>query len=333
MESISQKDANGDLFAPATKEERESIEVKREVSSYWKNVYTHFVKNKVAVVSFWFIIAIVLLAIFGPSLSAFRYDEQVKGSELILPFTSWQHPFGTDNLGRDEFVRLMFGARISLAIGVVATLMVVVIGVLYGAVSGYFGGWVDNIMMRIVEIISSVPALLIIILLSVIIQDPLNNFLDAHPSYTFLRSIGGSLLCIFITFALLYWTDMARMVRGQILTVKTTEYVSAARALGARPRHIIKKHLLPNSMGVIIVTATLNIPTAIFTEAYLSFLGIGVSPPMCSLGSLANDGLSYIYSQSFLLIFPSILISLIILAFYLVGDELRDALDPRMKNK
>ena len=294
MDNMAQKAANGDLFAPASKEEREGIEVKREITSYWKNVSTHFVKNKVAVVSFWFIIAIVLLAIFGPMFSQFKFDEQVKGSELIMPFTSSVHPLGTDNLGRDEFVRLMFGARISLAIGIIATVMVLIIGVIYGAVSGYFGGWVDTIMMRIVEIISSVPALLIIILLSVIIQDPLNDYLDAHPSYTFLRSIGGSLLCIFITFALLYWTDMARMVRGQILSVKTTEYVNAARALGAKPGRLIRKHLLPNSMGVIIVTATLNIPTAIFTEADLSVLGIGVSPPMCSLGSLANDGLSYI---------------------------------------
>lgn len=324
---------SNELFVPASKEEREGVQSMREPSSYWHDVYKRFSKNKVAVVSFWFIVAIVILAIVGPIFSPYKYDQQIKGSEFLRPFKNWSHPLGTDGLGRDEFVRLMFGARISLAIGIVASFMVVIIGVIYGAISGYFGGWTDNIMMRIVEIISSIPSLLVIIILSVVISTPLRSFLDAHPSYTILRSIGGSLLCIFITFALLYWTDMARMVRGQILSVKNEEYVNAAKALGARPGHIIRKHLLPNSMGVIIVTATLNIPTAIFTEAYLSFIGLGVSPPMCSLGSLANDALEGIYSYAFLLICPSIIISLIILAFYLVGDAMRNALDPRMKNK
>jgi oligopeptide transport system permease protein len=322
-----------DLFVPATKEEREGVQSMREPSSYWHDAYKRFTKNKIAVVSFWFIVFIIILAVVGPMISPFKYNQQIQGSEFIPPFHNWSHPLGTDNFGRDEFVRLMFGARISLAIGIVASLMVVIIGVIYGSISGYFGGWVDAIMMRIVEIISSIPALLIIIILSVVISAPLRAYLDAHPTFTALRSIGGSLLCIFITFALLYWVDMARMVRGQILSVKTEEYVNAARALGAKPSRIIRKHLLPNSMGVIIVTATLNIPTAIFTEAYLSFIGLGVSPPMCSLGSLANDALEGIYSYAYLLILPSIIISLIILAFYLVGDALRNALDPRMKSK
>lgn len=322
-----------EMFVPATKEEREGIQSMREPSSFWHDAYKRFTKNKIAVVSFWFIIAVIILAIVVPIVSPYSYDQQIKGSELIRPFTDWSHPLGTDSFGRDELVRIMIGARISLAIGIVASLMVVVIGVTYGAIAGYFGGWVDNIMMRIVEIISAVPSLLIIIILSVVISAPLRTFLDAHPSFTLLRSLGSSILCIFITFALLYWTDMARMVRGQVLSVKSAEYVNAAKALGAKPGRIIKKHLLPNSMGVIIVTATLNIPTAIFSEAYLSFVGLGVAPPMCSLGSLANDALEGIYSYSYLLISPSLLISLIILAFYLIGDALRNALDPRMKNK
>jgi oligopeptide transport system permease protein len=324
---------SNELFLPATEEEREGVQSMREPSSFWHDAYKRFVKNKVAVVSFWFIIAVIILAIVIPIVSPYSYDQQIKGSELIGPFKTWSHPLGTDSFGRDELVRLMVGARISLAIGIVASIMVVIIGVTYGAISGYFGGWVDTIMMRIVEIISSVPSLLIIIILSVVISAPLRTFLDAHPSFTLLRSLGSSILCIFITFALLYWTDMARMVRGQILSVKSAEYVSAAKALGASSGRIIKKHLLPNSMGVIIVTATLNIPTAIFSEAYLSFVGLGVSPPMCSLGSLANDALEGIYSYSYLLICPSIIISLIILAFYLVGDALRNVLDPRMKGK
>lgn len=322
---------SNDLFVPASKEEREGVQYMREPTSYWHEVYKRFSSNKVAVVSFWFIILVILLAIFIPILSPFKYDQQIKGSELIPPFKNWTHPLGTDSFGRDELVRIMFGARISLAIGIIASFMVIIIGTIYGAIAGFFGGWVDNIMMRIVEIISSIPSMLVIIMLSVVISTPLRNFLDTHPQYHLLRSIGGSLLCIFITFALLYWTDMARMVRGQILSVKNEEYVSAAKALGAKPARIIKKHLLPNSMGIIIVTATLNIPMAIFNEAYLSFVGLGVSPPMCSLGSLANDALEGIYSYSYLLISPSILISLIILAFYLIGDALRNALDPRMK--
>lgn len=322
-----------DLFVPATKEEREGIQSMREPSSFWRDAYKRFTKNKIAVVSFWFIVLVIILAIVVPIVSPYSYDQQIKGSELIRPFTDRSHPLGTDSFGRDVLVRVMVGARISLAIGVVASLMVVVIGVAYGAVAGYFGGWIDNLMMRIVEIISSVPSLLIIIILSVVISEPLKAFLDAHPSFTLLRTLGSSLLSIFITFALLYWTDMARMVRGQVLTVKSAEFVSAAKALGAKPGMIIKQHILPNSMGVIIVTATLNIPTAIFSEAYLSFVGLGVAPPMCSLGSLANDALEGIYSYSYLLIAPSLLISLIILAFYLIGDALRNALDPRMKNK
>lgn len=321
------------LFVPASKQEREGVQAMREPSTYWHDVRRRFVKNKVALISLAFIAVIILFAFFGPFFSQFKYDQQIKGSEFIAPFTNMAHPLGTDSFGRDEFVRLMYGARVSIAIGIVASIMVVIIGVIYGAVAGYFGGWVDNIMMRVVDIVSSVPSMLIMILLYVVINTPLRTYLDKHPELSAIRAIGPSLLCIFITFALLYWTDMARMVRGEILKVKTTEYVGAARALGANSWRIITKHLIPNSMGVILVTATMNIPTAIFNEAYLSFIGLGVSPPMCSLGSLANDGLSVIYSHPELLILPSIFISLIILAFNLVGDGLSDALDPKRKSR
>jgi oligopeptide transport system permease protein len=321
------------LFVPASKEEREGVQSMREPTTYWQDVRKKFAKNKVAFISLLFIIFIILLATFGPMFSHFTYAQQVKGSEYISPFTNAAHPLGTDALGRDEFVRLMYGARISMLIGIIASVMVVIIGVLYGAISAYFGGIVDSIMMRIVDIIYAIPALLIIILLSVILQPPLRAFFDAHRSFTIVNAVGPGLLSIFITFGLLYWVDMARMVRGQILSIKETEFVNAAKAVGAKPWRIITKHLIPNSMGVIIVTATLNIPTAIFTEAYLSFLGLGVSPPMCSLGSLASDSLNGIYSFPLFLVMPSVLISLIILAFNMVGDGLRDALDPRMKGK
>ena len=321
------------LFTPVSKEERQGVEKMREPSAYWRDVYKRFVSNKVAVVFFWVIIIISLFAILGPVISPYAFDKMDLKSVNLKPFAVWAHPLGTDDFGRDLFVRLMVGSRISLAIGLVASVMVIIIGTIYGAISGYFGGWVDNIMMRIVEIISSIPSLLVIILLQVVLYDPLHSYLDAHPSAHFLRNIGASLISIFLTFGLLYWTDMARMVRGQILSVKNEEYVNAARALGARPARIIRKHLLPNAMGVIIVTAMLNIPTAIFVEAFLSFLGIGVRPPMCSLGSLASDALTAIYTYPYRLVLPSILISLIILAFYMVGDALRNALDPRMKNR
>lgn len=321
------------LFVPATKEEREGIQHMREPVSFGQDAWRRFKRNKLALISAGFIIFIILFVIIGPLFSPYKMDQQIQGSEYIPPFQNMTHPLGTDSLGRDEFVRLMFGARISLAIGVVASIMVVIIGVIYGAIAGYFGGWVDTIMMRIVDIIYSVPSMLVIILLQVVLKPTLDNLFQSHPNLGFLSNLGAPLISIFITFALLYWTDMARMVRGQILSLKQLEYVNAAKALGAKSGRIMFKHLVPNSLGIIIVTAMLNIPTAIFTEAFLSFIGLGVSAPMASLGSLANSALEGIYSYSYLLVLPSIVISLIILAFNLVGDGLRDALDPKMKSK
>jgi oligopeptide transport system permease protein len=318
------------LFVTATEQEKQSIQAMREPKTYWQDAFERFKKNKVAVVSAVFIILIAAFAIFGPFLSQFRFDEQIKGSEYIPPFQQWQHFLGTDSLGRDNFVRLMVGARISLLIGVLASIMVVIVGCTYGAIAGFFGGWVDSLMMRVVDILYSIPTMLIIILLQVIIRQPLQNYFSHHPS---LSIIDPGMLSIFITLSLLYWMDMARMVRGQILSLRQAEFVNAAKALGAKPWRIIKNHLLPNCIGVIIVTAMLNIPAAIFTEAFLSFVGLGVAAPMASLGSLASDALDGIYSYSYMLLFPSLLISLIILSFNLVGDGLRDALDPRMKSK
>lgn len=322
------------LFSPASKEEREGVQAMREPTTYWKDVCHKFGKNKVALISAIFILIIILLAVFGPIISAYGYDEQIKGNEYIAPFTTWDHPFGTDKLGRDMFVRLMVGARISMLIGVIASAMVVIIGVTYGAIAGYFGGVADSIMMRIVDIIYSVPTLLIVILLSVVLSPGLRELFNENK---WLMDIfgpsGAGLISLFIAFALLYWVDMARMVRGQILSVKEMEFINAAKALGAKPWRIITKHLIPNCMGVIVVTATLNIPQAIFTEAFLSFLGLGVSAPMCSLGSLTSDALDAIYSYPIYLVLPSVLISLIILAFNMVGDGMRDALDPKVKGR
>ncbi|HEX3026149.1 MAG TPA: ABC transporter permease [Clostridia bacterium] len=316
------------LFVPASLEERRSTRRKKSIARSRRLILQEFLRSRAVTVSIGFLLLLALLAIIVPALSPYSYDRQIRGAELIAPFHSLSHPLGTDALGRDEMVRLLFGTRISLAIGVTVSLLSVAIGVVYGAVSGYFGGWADSLMMRAVEIISSIPALLVIILLYVAISEPLKSFLSHHPSLFFLQNIGPALISIFITFALLFWTDTARIVRGQILKLKESDFILAARACGASHSRIIFRHLIPNSLGVILITATLNIPSAIFGEAYLSFLGLGVSPPMCSLGSLANDALAGVYTYPHLLILPSALICLIILAFHRIGDGLRDTLDP-----
>ena len=225
----------------------------------------------------------------------------------------------------------MIGTRISLVIGVVSTLFIVVIGVLYGAVSGFCGGMTDIVMMRICEIIYSIPTVLIIILLNIVLKEPLQRFFDAG-NLAALNSVGTGLICIFVTFALLYWVSMARMVRGEILALKNSEYVTASRALGGKGNWIIRKHLVPNCIGTVVVTTTFQIPSSIFTESFLSFIGLGVSAPMASLGSLVNDALNGFQTAPYRLFIPAFVLALIILAMNQLGDGLRDALDPKMRN-
>ena len=213
----------------------------------------------------------------------------------------------------------------------IATAIILVIGSIYGSIAAFFGGWVDLIMMRIVDIIYTVPDVLLIVLLSFALNDPLNNLANA-PGFKWVQTVGTNLISIFIVFALLYWVGMARMVRSQILMLKESEYVTAARALGVSNRKIIKKHLLTNCIGTLIVTTTLQIPSSIFTESFLSFLGMGVAVPLPSLGSLASDAINGIGTYPYLLFIPAVAISLIILSFNLLGDGLRDAFDPKLKN-
>ena len=310
----------------ATPEEKEQLFIMRESLTYWKDAFRRFRRNKVAVVSLIVIVLIAVFAFVGPFFSPCDYKTQFRDSLHVPPGKIPIHPFGTDGLGRDMLVRCMVGARISLSIGFLCSLLVVLIGTFYGALSGYKGGVVDNIMMRVVEILYSIPDILVVILL----QISLKSFLDRiFPS----SSLGSSMIAIFIVFALLYWADMARMVRGQVLLIKQMEYVTASRAMGARGGHIITKHLIPNSLGVILVSATFQIPVAIFLESFLSYIGLGVSAPMASLGSLCSQAMSGFRSYPYLLFFPAVLISLIILAFNLVGDGLRDALDPRLRSE
>lgn len=308
---------------PATDEEKAQKVKMRESVTYWQDAIARFKKNKVAMLALGIIVLVTLFALIGPMLSPYTYDQQIRGSEYQKP--SIEHPFGTDNLGRDMLVRTMMGTRISLAIGFFCAVIVLIVGTIYGSVAGYAGGRTDNIMMRICEILYSVPDLLLIILLKISLEDYLKNNFPA------LAGMVG-IVAIFLAFAFLYWVNMARMVRGQILQLKQNEYVLAARAMGGSSGHVIRKHLIPNAVGVILVTTMFQIPTAIFTESFLSFIGIGVSRPMASLGSLANSALAGMRVHPHLIMFPAAMIALIILSFNLFGDGLRDALDPRLKS-
>jgi oligopeptide transport system permease protein len=222
---------------------------------------------------------------------------------------------------------VLYGTRVSLGVGFFASILVLIIGLLYGSISGYLGGKVDLIMMRIVDIIYSLPDMLLIILLSVVLNETLGTAIEG----TVFAKLGVNMMSLFIVFGLLYWVSMARLVRGQILTIKQNEYVLAAQCIGTSTPRIIRKHILPNCLSVIIISVALQIPSAIFTESYLSFLGLGVSAPMPSLGSLANDARAGLQSYPLRLIFPALMICLIVLALNLLGDGLRDAFDPKLK--
>ena len=333
-------------FLPANQDEKQSLVIMRSSVSFWRDGLRRFRKNKIAMVSLIVILFVMVFAFIIPSFYPYSYEQQIRGSEDLglmeysqeeLAMKSagesvFPHILGTDSLGRDTMIRLMMGSRISLLVGIVASVLVLLIGSLYGSVAGYFGGRVDMIMMRLVDIIYTVPDILIIILLMVTLKYPLQSLANSSPAFDWINTIGVGLICIFIVFALLYWVGMARIVRSQILTLKEQEFVTAAKALGASHGRIIRKHLLTNCMGTLIVTATLQIPSSIFTESFLSFIGIGVAAPMPSLGSMAAQAIGGITSYPHRLLAPAIMISLIILSFNLIGDGLRDAFDPKLKN-
>ena len=262
-------------------------------------------------------------------------DSPAEDAQVIeLSTKVFPHVFGTDSQGRDLMARCMYGSRVSIIIGVVAALIVLVIGALYGSISGFAGGKVDFVMMRIVDLIYSIPDVLIVLLLQVVLKEPLQNWFDSSKLGVVkaLSTLGVGIVSIFITFGLLYWVGMARIIRGQVLQLKEQEYVMAATVLGASSSRIIRRHLLPNCVGQLIIQTCLQIPSAIFLESFLSYLGLGVSAPMASLGSLCSDAKETFLLFPYRLLFPAILLSLIVLTLNLIGDGLRDALDPRLKN-
>ena len=338
-----------DAFIPATEEEKAYIVQMRPSTTFFKDGVKRLLKDKVATVSFIIIVLITLASIILPMVWPYSYDamlgvspgkpvdasfnnlapfeygrtelKRIEAGENVFP-----HIFGTDSAGRDYFIRVVYGARISLSVGFFASIIVLIIGMTIGSIAGYCGGKVDLFIMRIVDIIYSLPDMLMVILLSTVLNLVLSPLIEG----TALARIGTNIISLFIVFALLYWVSMSRLIRGQILSLREQEYVLASVASGARGSWIIRKHLLPNCISVVIISTALQIPSAIFTESYLSFLGLGVNAPMPSLGSLASEALNGMQSYPHRLIIPAIVISLIVLSLNLFGDGLRDAFDPKL---
>ncbi|MBR5377236.1 MAG: ABC transporter permease, partial [Lachnospiraceae bacterium] len=296
---------NVDDFVPATSDEKESLVIMRESVGFWKDGFRRFRRNKIAMAAFTVVVIMIILAFIVPAFYPYAYEEQMKGSERlgIMEYSAkelqmmeagesvFPHFLGTDQNGRDYTIRVLVGARVSMTVGIIASLLILIIGSIFGAVAGYFGGKVDLVMMRIVDILYTIPDVLIIILLAQVLKFPLQN-LSEVPGFGWITALGPNMVSMFLVFALLYWVGMARIVRGQIMVLKQNEYVTAAKALGASNSRIIRKHLITNCIGTLIVTTTLQIPSSIFTESFLSFLGLGVQAPMPSLGSLASNALN-----------------------------------------
>ena len=335
-------------FEPATAEEKQQHEKMRQSTTFFRDGMRKLFHNPLAVLSIVVLVILVATIVVVPMIYPYSYSDMItvdgkrdKTAKNLAPMQYsknelaamekgekiFPHLFGTDELCRDYFIRVIYGARVSLLVGLFASLIVLVIGLLYGSISGYCGGKVDMVMMRIVDIIYSLPDTLMVILLSVVLKEIIGDSLKG----TALGKVGNNMISLFVVFGLLYWVGMARLVRGQILSIKTNEYVLAARALGAHPGRIIRRHILPNCMSVIIISVALQIPSAIFTESFLSFIGLGVQAPMPSLGSLANAARGGMQSYPYKMIFPAIGICLIVLSFNLLGDGLRDAFDPKLR--
>jgi oligopeptide transport system permease protein len=298
-----------DMFELVSKDTKNMEEIVRPSMSYWQDAWRRLKKNKLAMGGLIIVVFMTIIAFCGPLFS--KYNYYANDFSIANQGPNSIHWFGTDSFGRDIFVRILYGARISLTVGYAATFISFVIGILYGSISGYVGGLTDNIMMRIVDILLSIPMMIYVILLMVV--------------------IGAGLKSIIIALAFTIWLGMARIVRGQIMQLKNQEFVLAAKTLGASRNRILLRHLVPNSMGPIIVTLTLTIPGAIFTESFLSFIGLGISAPKASWGTLVSEAQQLYMIYPYQLFFPAIAICITILAFNFLGDGLRDALDPKMR--
>ncbi|RIX50998.1 ABC transporter permease [Paenibacillus nanensis] len=299
-----------ELFEKLEREEVLKDEVGRKSLTAWQDIRMRLLSNKLAMVGFWIIILIILASILIPWISPQdHYTTNLQNTNQPPSSTHW---FGTDDLGRDLMERTWKGAQISIFVGVVAALIDLIIGIIYGGIMGYFGGRVDEVMNRFSEILYSIPYLLVVILLLVVMEPSLTTIIVA-------MSITG-------------WINMAWIVRGQVMQLKNQEYALASKSLGASAFRIIFRHLIPNAMGPILVTLTLTVPNAIFTEAFLSFLGLGVQSPTASWGTMIDDGVGAIFSgHTWRLLFPALFLSLTIFAFNVFGDGLRDAFDPKLK--
>ncbi|MFP3357080.1 oligopeptide ABC transporter permease [Planococcus citreus] len=329
-----------DAFTRIPRDTQEAEKISKPSVSFWQDAWRSLKKNKGAIISLILFGLIVLMSFIGPMISPYEPNDQtithanlppkmpvienlgimdgvgtLGGREVDLyemKNVEQNYWFGTDGLGRDMFSRVWKGTQVSLFIAFVAAAIDMLIGVIYGGISGYFGGRVDDVMQRIVEILTGIPNLVVVILF-ILIMDP-------------------GILAIIIALTITGWTGMSRVVRGQVLKYKSQEFVLAARTLGASDTRIIWKHLMPNVLGVIIINTMFTIPGAIFFEAFLSFIGLGLQAPDASLGTLINDGYKLIQYQPHILLFPAVVLSLIMIAFNLIGDGLRDALDPKMKD-
>lgn len=296
-------------FTPLRRSELGQERIVRPSLNYWRDAWRRLRKNRLAMAGLIILILLTLTAIIAPFFAKYAYDFQ--NYDITNTKPNGDHLFGTDDFGRDLWVRVWWGTRISLFIGISAALIDLVVGVLYGGISAYYGGKVDDVMSRIMEIVYAIPFLLITILLIMYLQPGIATIIIAY-------SITG-------------WVPMARLVRGQVLLLKEQEYVLAARTLGASPARIILKHLIPNALGIIIIQITFVVPSAIFVEAFLSYIGLGVKPPLSSLGSLISEGAGAMRFYPYRMLIPTVVFSLILLSFNLLGDGLRDALDPKMR--
>lgn len=298
-----------DLFERVGVAKKDSEEIGKPSLTYWADVWRRFKENRLAIVGLVLLLLVIVTITVGPLIS--KYDYKYINSDVKDLTPNSEYWFGTDDLGRDLFTRVAYGGRISIAIGLLCTVVMFIFGSLLGALAGLKGGWVDNLIMRICEIVGNLPYLVIVIIISMV--------------------MGRSLFSLVFALSFLSWTGTTRMVRGQILQIKEQEYIQAAQALGANTTRIIMKHLLPNTLGIIMVSITMSVPGFIFSESTLSYLGLGVRPPHTSWGALASAGQERLMFFPHELFFPSLMLVITILSFHLIGDGLSDALDPKLR--